>query len=393
MEQKPKSSVADTFIPPEEAAAQDQAHPHLDDELAATGEKPKLAKKKRLHLTKKQWINVGIAAVIVLIGGGYLTWKLLHKEPAQPVAVVQEPAPEPAPTTERSNLTGVEVPIGTNESTPVTAIMIENSPDARPQAGLRDAGVVYEAITEGGITRFAALFQESKPDYIGPVRSARPQFLDFIKPYDAPIAHAGGSGEALARIRNEGFKDLDYTIAGGAYERISTRYAPHNLYTSRAKLLAEQKTRGWTKSKFTGMKRTDEEHKATTPTAKTITFSISSYLYNPTFSYDATSNAYRRSEGGQPHVDDKSGKQITPKVVVALVMPHSYSGIYSVYADKGSGPAYVFQDGTVTKVTWKKANAATQLSLVDSNGSDVALNAGQTWFTLVSSTSEISYKP
>ena len=393
MEQKPKPSDSKSFVPPEEAAAQDQSHPHLDDELAATGQKPKPTKKKRLHLTKKQWINVGIAGVIILIGGSYLAWKLLHKDPVQPVAQVQEAEPEPAPTSERSNLTGIEVPLGTNESTPVTAVMIENSPDARPQAGLRDAGVVYEAITEGGITRFAALYQEAKPDYIGPVRSARPQFLDMIKPYDAAIAHAGGSGEALARIHNEGFKDLDYTVAGGAYERISTRYAPHNLYTSRAKLLAEQKARGWNKSNFTGMKRTDAEHKAATPTAKTINFTISSYLYNPTFTYDASSNSYRRSQGGQAHTDDKTGKQITPKVVVALVMPHSYAGIYSVYKDTGSGPAYVFQDGIVSKVTWKKSKAAEQLSLVDSSGNDIKLNAGQTWFTLVSSAGEVSYKP
>ncbi|MCA9330651.1 hypothetical protein KC957_01265, partial [Candidatus Saccharibacteria bacterium] len=77
MEQKPKPSDSKSFVPPEEAAAQDQSHPHLDDELAATGQKPKPTKKKRLHLTKKQWINVGIAGVIILIGGSYLAWKLL----------------------------------------------------------------------------------------------------------------------------------------------------------------------------------------------------------------------------------------------------------------------------------------------------------------------------
>jgi hypothetical protein len=393
MDQKQK-----TFKTPEEVAKQDNmqsaGHAKLDDELAATGQRPKLPKKHRLHLTKKQWTQVGIATVIILVGGSYLGWKVLAKEPSAPAASVQEPTPEPAPTSEQSKLTGVEVPVGTNDSTPVTAVMIENSPDARPQAGIRDAGVVYEAIAEGGITRFVTFFQESKPDYIGPVRSVRPYYLDFVKPYDAPLAHAGGSGEALAQIANEGFKDLDYTVAGSAYQRVNTRYAPHNLYTSRAKLLEAHKSKGWDKSNFTGMKRAAKPGKAAaTTTAATIDLAISSYLYNPTFTYDKTANTYRRAQGGQPHVDEKTGKQITPNVVVALVMSHRYSGIYSVYNTTGSGTAYIFQNGTVTTATWKKPNRATQISLVDANGKDIELNPGQTWFSLVADKSQVSYKP
>ena len=51
---------------------------------------------------------------------------------------------------------------------PVTGIMIENSPESRPQSGLKNAGVVYEAVAEGGITRFIALYQGAKPALIGP---------------------------------------------------------------------------------------------------------------------------------------------------------------------------------------------------------------------------------
>lgn len=383
-------------MPPEEVARKDQAspdkHPHLDDELAATGQKTKPTKKKRFHLTKKQWTSVGIAAVIIIVGAGYIGWKIFAKDPA-PVATVQEPAPEPAPTSEQSKLTGVEVPVGTNDTTPVTAIMIENSPDARPQSGLVDAGVVYEAIAEGGITRFVAFYQESKPDYIGPVRSVRPYYLDFIKPYDAPIAHAGGSGEALAQIAREGFKDLDYTIAGSAFQRVNSRYAPHNLYTSRTKLLEVHKAKGWNKSNFTGLKRSKKESKAATPTAKTINLAISSALYNPSFAYDAATNSYKRSMAGQPHKDERSGKQIAPKVVVALVMPHRYAGIYSVYQTTGSGQAVIFQNGTATKATWKKPNRSTQISLVNAEGAEIELIPGQTWFSLVSTATQITYGP
>ena len=77
--------------------------------------------------------------------------------PAAVIAPAPEPEPAPVPTTKPSRLTGVEVAIKLNKR-PVTGIMIENSPDARPQAGLLDAGVVYEAIAEGGITRFLAVY-------------------------------------------------------------------------------------------------------------------------------------------------------------------------------------------------------------------------------------------
>jgi hypothetical protein len=270
--------------------------------------------------------------------------------------------------------------------------MIENSPDARPQAGLKDAGVVYEAIAEGGITRFLTLFQESNPDYIGPVRSVRPYYLDFIKPYDAPVAHAGGSGEALAQIRNEGFKDLDQAYNPSYYQRITSRYAPHNLYTSRAQLLELQKAKGWTTSNFAGLARA-EEKPSTTVTARAIDFAISGYYYNPHYDYDTATNTYKRSEGGQPHTDDRSGTQLAPKVVVAVVMPHSYAGIYSVYQTNGVGKAYIFQNGTVTEASWNKTNRDTQLTLVDGAGKAIGLNPGQTWITLVGDTGQVTYTP
>ena len=82
-----------------------------------------------------------------------------------------------------SLLTGLELASAELANRPVTGVMIENSPDARPQSGLTDAGIVYEAIAEGGVTRFLAIYQESQPQYIGPIRSARPYYLDFILEY------------------------------------------------------------------------------------------------------------------------------------------------------------------------------------------------------------------
>lgn len=340
----------------------------------------------------KKIIVVSAITGLLIVFITLLWYYVLRAEPAPPATptVVKKEEP-PKPTTVPSPLTGVLVKPELAKL-PTTGVMIENSPDARPQSGLYDAGVVFEAIAEGGITRFLALFQESQPSQIGPVRSVRPYYLDFLKPFDAPIAHAGGSGQALAELGSQGFKDLEAFQNPNSYQRVSTRYAPHNLYTSRKQLLELQKSKGWTSSKFTGFPRKDEK-KVATPTAKSIDFSISSFLYSPHFDYDAKSNSYKRVMGGGPHTDEAARKQIAPKVVIALVMSHHYAGIYSVYGVNGSGAAYIFQDGAVTKGTWHKKNRNSQFTFTDANKKTVSLNPGQTWISLVSSPGAVTYKP
>ena len=348
---------------------------------------------KLRHLSRKQIIIISVVMGLI-IAGALIWWFAIRKKPVTPAptpspqAKVEE-AP-PAPSTVPSRLTGVQVEPSLNDL-PVTGVMIENSPDARPQSGLYHAGVVYEAIAEGGITRFLALFQEAKPDYIGPVRSVRPYFLDFLVPYDAPVAHAGGSGQALTEIRAQGIKDFDHGANASTFERVKGRFAPHNLYTSREKLLQLHNAKGVNTSNFTGFVRKGDKPSAT-PNARSIDLTISSFLYNPHFEWEAPTNSYLRSEGGKPHMDERTGKQLNPKVIVALVMTHHYAGIYSVYGTTGTGKAYFFQDGAITEGVWEKKDRKSQFKFGDSNGSPQGLNAGQTWVTLITSPSAIKHQ-
>lgn len=308
------------------------------------------------------------------------------------------PKPPPPPTTVASPLTGIQVTPAEAQRT-VTGIMIENSPDARPQSGIQDAGVVFEAIAEGGITRFLTLYQEARPSYVGPVRSLRPYYIDFATPFDAPIAHVGGSPEALAQIRNGG-KDLDQFFNSGSYWRVSTRYAPHNVYTSFDKMDALNAKKGYTTSKVQPWPRKTEKKVTAAPTARTINLGISSYYYNVHYDYDAATNSYLRSEGGAAHrattsQADTTGQQLHPKVVIALVVPYSIvdSSGHSGYNTNGSGAAYVFQDGGVTVGTWSKTSRSGQFVFKDSAGADIQLNPGQTWVTLLAKSSLITYAP
>ncbi len=349
----------------------------------------KRSKKQKLILA-----TIVVIGLIALLAGAYSIFKA--DKPIQKTVPIVEKKVEikepPKPTTEASRLTGIQVSPEYNQL-PVTGVMIENSPDARPQSGLVDAGVVFEAVAEGGITRFLTLFQEAQPDYIGPVRSVRPYYLQWLQGFDAAVAHVGGSPEALAKIRNEGIKDLDQSFNGGSYQRISARYAPHNVYTSLGSLIALGKSKGFTGSTFTGFPRKADT--PTAPTAQAIDLSISGPLYNVHYTYDKASNSYQRNEGGTPHKDERSGKQISPKVVIAAVLAKGIhpDGVHTSYGVIGSGTVYVFQDGIVAQGTWTKTSDKEQIKFIDGAGAPIPLNTGQTWITAVAGATDVKFTP
>ncbi len=344
---------------------------------------------------KKRLMMVGgIAGAVLLIGGAMAFTLIEPSEELYEPDVVSTYVPPPEPV--YSALTGIET---TEElaARPVTGAMIENSIDARPQSGLQEAGIVYEAIAEGGITRFLALYQEAKPDNIGPIRSARPYYVRWAAGYDARYLHSGGSGAALALIRSLDMKDLDHGKYGNQIaSRVSNRYAPHNVYTSMDRIDSLSKELGYTSSKFTGFERKeDDKPTAESPaTASRIEFNISSANYNTYYTYDEDKNEYSRFMAGLPHKDQESGKQIKPKVVIGLVMSYGIHSnrIHSIYENVGSGEAFIFQDGKVTKATWKKASDTAALELEDANGDPIELNAGQKWVTAIPS-GRIKYTP
>lgn len=348
--------------------------------------------------SKKQKIIIvgGLALILILIAGGAVVTLRKPKSVPQaaPVVVQEEKKVEPPkPTTEASRLTGIQITPEFN-MLPVTGVMIENSPDARPQSGLKDAGVVFEAVAEGGITRFLTLFQEAQPDYVGPVRSVRPYYLQWLQGFDAAVGHVGGSGEALAKIQNEGIKDLDQSFNGSAFQRVSTRYAPHNVYTSLGNLLALGKGKGYTSSTFTGFPR-KVETPPKPPTANNINLEISSYLYNVTYNYVPATNTYNRVLAGKPHTDEKSGQQLSPKVVIAIVVAKRIhpDRVHTQYDVIGSGKAYIYQDGAATEGIWSKTSDKDQIKFLDAAGAPIALNPGQTWISAVDDTTDVTQTP
>ncbi len=335
----------------------------------------------RTHRTRTIIIS---GLILIAITGGIAYMILSQKAPITEVTHLQaKPKPAPAPVF-YSPLTGESVKSDAATKQAVTAIMIENSPDARPQSGLKQSGVVYEAIAEGGITRFLTLHQQDKPQIIGPVRSLRMYYVDWLAPYNASVAHVGGSAAALAEIRNGKYRDIDQFFNAGSYWRATDRYAPHNVYTNFAKLDALNTAKGYTTSTFTGFARADGKP-AAKPTASTVTINFGGALYNTAYGYDPGTNSYYRSVGGKQHLDREEG-QLHPSVVIAMKVD-----MHRVFEDgyredinaNGTGQANIFQNGTMQEVTWSKPTRDSQISFKDASGKEVPLVRGQTWIAAV----------
>lgn len=360
-----------------------------NDTINSTNKSLKVRKKS----SKKQIIFLLVLLLLVVLGALAMIFlpAILNKEDAPTVQNTETSVTEKEikPTTAPSPLTGVDVSLEL-AARPVTAIMIENSTDARPQSGLLEAEMIFEAIAEGGITRFVALFQTTLPEKIGPIRSARPYYVDIAKTFDAAYVHAGGSPDSLVRISELGIKDMS-AFEQDTYYRADDRDAPHDLYSSMARIDIRRTQLGYTTSTFTPWKRKNDTPQ--TPSASTIDFAISGSLYNPTFSYDVATNSYLRFQAGEAHTDQTTGKQLAPKVVVALITNRAQEGIYSNYRLTGSGDIRVFQDGIISEGTWTKDSVSSQFVFKDKNGLEFAFNKGQTWISLIDSATDINYAP
>lgn len=339
----------------------------------------------------KNWVKTHkikagiIAAIIISLSAGgiyYILSQPLPEEPTEEVVANEEP-PKPKPKY-YSQLSGLELASEAEVAKPVIGVMIENSPAARPQSGLKAAGVVLEAIAEAGVTRFLALYQNEAPDLIGPVRSVRGYYVDWAGGFDTSIAHVGGSYDALQRVRDGQHKDIDQFFNSGSFWRSTDRYAPHNVYTNFDNLTNFHQAKGWTTSTFESFPRQNDESTTSEEVASSINMNISGYQYNVNYVYNSETGLYWRNVAGEPHNDREAG-QITPKTVIAMKvnMFLDADGYHNHITTSGSGEAFVFQDGKVIRGHWAKEGEYSPLKFLDSENQPIKLNRGQTWITAI----------
>ena len=375
--------------------AEDTVETDIPEREESKKARKKAAKKEKQKSSIKKTIAILFVAVLVVAGLIFGCLWLFTPESIQKVLGEGREKDTVADEIYYSPLTGLESQNKDAASAEVTCIMIENSTDARPQSGLRAAGVVYEAIAEGGISRFMAVYQDTKPEYLGPIRSARWTFVQFARPYQCGYMHMGGATNAINELKKPGYRDIN----AGFYEekyvsrKISRgRYAPHNVYSRFSWIDQLNYSKGWTSSVFTPFSRIqpDTINEVENRDAQNITIKLSGdNSYNPGFTYDPNTNTYLRyHQRGGAHMDkaeDGTLTQINPNVVIAMkVHVIARAGDVNGYKDHetwGEGDCFVFQDGTVTAGKWRRNSIDEQLKFYNSNNEEILLNRGQTWIT------------
>lgn len=317
-------------------------------------------------------------------------------------------------------------------------VVVENSPDSRPQSGLSSAQVVYEAVSEGGVTRFLGIYYCDGAKFVGPVRSARVHFINMLREWgNNPLyAHIGGANcnretgsgcgngapaDALGLLDDiewRYYNDLDqFRVGYPTYwkdpERLPDVATEHQHYTSTDKLWTFAATKH-PQRQPSALTSVDEDGLVWNSTWKPWKFQedvitskrgntkyISYHFYDSNvndygvvWEYDNTTNEYKRFHGKKPHIDKNTNAQLAAKNVFVMLGDESpanddYPGGHIVYSLLKGGDLYAFQNGDVIKGTWEKEDYEEKIKFLDEKGEEIPVVRGQVWVSLIPSENEV----
>jgi hypothetical protein len=330
------------------------------------------------------------------------------------------------------------------ERRPMAAI-IENHKDARPLSGLSKADVVYEAVAEGGVTRFLAVFYcgvSAHDMKVAVIRSARVYYIDWASEYgDSPIfLHWGGANNICKdcpggvktwgtvapqvdayRLLNKigwyggqagndfnGGTNIGHPAVVRILDRLETGQqaaAEHQPVAYLDKVFDVASERGfgyedengnaWDEN-YVSWKFADDEP-ADSPNAVEISFKFWDGMedYDVAWKYDPSNNRYLRSNGGEPFVDwEFENEQVVAKnVVIQFVLERGPvdKEKHLFYTTTGSGKALVFKNGEVVEGTWKKKLQNSRTVFYDEEGDEINFVRGPIWIEVVPKGNEIDY--
>lgn len=311
------------------------------------------------------------------------------------------PTTEPTPSTENvSKLTGIpfsEFSDGMNKKYTPIAVIVENSPAARPQYGLQMADIVFEAPVESSITRFMAIFNDSLPKKIEPVRSARIYYIKMQQQYDCIFVHYGGPSDpgfqsyvydedsSHIKIRVDGLKGKwsDYFV------RDTEKKAPHNVICDATKIV-----------KLYDYEPRPIPFNYDYNEAKNYTGNVIQKIVLPfyggdnyvNYTYDTKRNLLLRHMGNKPFISAETNDVLTVQnliiqhVNLPKVKENSGRRIIDVL---GTGYADFVIDGIHITGTWARENYEDVTKYFDQDGDEIVLTPGNTWVALHPDTEDI----
>lgn len=327
------------------------------------------------------------AAALVLAAGGIFYWQRPASTPSPEPSTPEAVAAEPDNRVRRFS-DGVRID-PSEQPKRWYAVMIENSAEAWPLSGLSEARLVFEAPVEGSIPRFMALYDDTQEtEKIGPVRSARPYYLDWALGLDAMYAHVGGSPDALSKINRLAVASLNQFFWDSFFWRSRDRYAPHNVYTSVDLLTEGFVKRGYQDGEVLpalGWAYDDETLAGGEEAMRVrVPFSSLSRNYDAIWQYEAAEQGYARFQNTDRQTDQNKTAVYAANVVVLQMAVSVIDDVGRREVDTiGQGNGVLFRDGRRFPLTWKKSAREVPLELFTADGNPAALRAGVTWIEVV----------
>jgi hypothetical protein len=271
-------------------------------------------------------------------------------------------------------------------------VQIGNSPPERPQSELALADIVFEHITEGGITRFSAVYLCRDALNIGPVRSGRLINLENVPMMNAIFVHVGASNGVIAQFAASEISQarFDEYIGDPGITRISSRQPPFNAYTSTELIWSLARER----SLIPGARYTVLKFGAAPAAGSLATradLPIQPGVTDVSYAYDAASGLYLRSMGGFLHSDLSTGQPLSAANVLIVYATHTQTeivedslGSRSIQIDLTSGGrVQLLRDGQVYEGAWSRPDRYAFFDLKDASGGPLLLKTGNTWVQIV----------
>ena len=339
----------------------------------------------------------------------------------------EKPVDPPVVTPEMNGfnvLTGQPTVNDVSYTRPV-AIVVDNVKNAyATQTGLDQADILYEALVAPGITRFLMVTADYKLlDKVSNIRSGRDYHMDMAAYHNAVLVCHGGSNTAnydfftlaaerygdrfgfIDTLHGEPYFYVDvYGNKYGTIESTDRKDLSYNiifkpsamtdlLESSSSKFVAAGGTlSGQAKEtlKFVDYGTKKDLSGASSATEVTLKFKCqgSSSAKNVSFTYDAASGKYLRSQDGSAHLDSQTGKQLAFTNVITLFTTveavetglekgDQTMTLVDTKTDGAKGFGYYFTDGKVIGVYWEADGE--NLRLEEENGAELVLNTGNTY--------------
>ncbi|MCR2823420.1 DUF3048 domain-containing protein [Lederbergia panacisoli] len=338
--------------------------------------------------------------VILLITSILLLSACNKKAPKEEVPVPETKEPEQTEQTSEKvdkyhfPLTGIGTDVEPNRR--AVAVTINNHPAARPQTGLSQADIVYELLAEGNVTRFLAVFQSETPENIGPVRSARPFFIELAQGFNGLFIAHGYSPDA-EKILSSGVIDQlnGMKYDGTLFKRSSDRNAPHNSYITFENIEKGAQDNGFSMTDSPASmdfyKEDELESINGNGTGQIKVAYGNSSEFTAEYRFDAQSGEYSRFSNGEQTVEYKTGEPVLVKNLFVIETEHKVldsAGRRFIDLQSG-GKAYLFQNGIMKEMEWKSVDGRI---LPYENGQPAKLVPGKTWVNIVPSLDAVSFE-